>query len=102
VRRAAAEGGEAKAGPGEARVRKGRKKVGLRFTVHPEHEHEVAELYRDAGFDPLRIERSNDELVTFVVASRPEEEMFALITAVPSHYSALQGFVVGKAFPFEP
>ncbi len=67
--------------------------AGLRFTVLPQHEHEVAKLYRKAGFVPLRLEKQDDGCVTFVFASQPDERMMALLSAVPPRYSANQGFV---------
>ena len=66
-------------------------KVGLRFTVLPEHEREVTELYRAAGFTPLKVEKQDDGCLTFVFGRQTAEQMTRLIDAVPPHYSANQG-----------
>ena len=66
-------------------------KVGLRFTVLPQHEREVTELYRAAGFTPLKVEKQDDGCVTFVFGRQPADRMVRLIASVPPHYSANQG-----------
>lgn len=70
--------------------------VGLRFTVAPEHEAEVSDLYAKAGFTPLRIEHKEDGNIVFVLPKVPDDKMYSLITAVPSHYSVIQAFVARR------
>jgi len=68
-------------------------KVGLRFTVLPQHEREVTELYRAAGFTPLTVEKQDDGCLTFVFGHQPADRMMRLIDAVPPHFSANQGTI---------
>ncbi len=73
-----------------------KKAVGLRFTVKPEHEAEILELYLKAGFSPMSIEKNDDGNIVFVLPKVSDDLMYKLITAVPPHYSAIQGVVVGS------
>ena len=72
------------------------KSVGFRLTVRPEHEAEVAKLYDDAGFKPLSVGRKEDGNIVFVLPKVADDQMYRMMTAVPAHYSVLQGYVVGS------
>lgn len=68
--------------------------VGLRFTTSRENESIVRQLYVDAGFDNFSLDSDEDGLITFIFPKMDSARMFALVSAIPSHYSALQGFVI--------
>lgn len=75
--------------------------VGLRFTVPVEHEEEVADIFRKAGIEPMRVELE-EGCATFLFGHLSEDETLQLAAVLPIHYSAKKAYVIGKSFPFVP
>ncbi|HEY0622450.1 hypothetical protein [Sphingomonas sp.] len=69
------------------------------FSVSPENEAEAIAQLTAREFPPSRIE-TDEEGLTILVFAVPDEQMDALVRALPVHLSANVGIVVGDQPPF--
>jgi|EndMetStandDraft_7_1072992.scaffolds.fasta_scaffold829870_2 hypothetical protein len=71
-----------------------------RFSVLPENEAAAIEHLEERGYSPTIIERDDDGLSVLIFKPLPDDQMFALVQALPVHLSAKVGIVMGDQPPF--
>ena len=68
-------------------------------TIHlelaAEHAEDALARFRDAGFDPVSVERSEGS-VTYFFATPSDDRMAALLYAIPTSYYWNRGYIVGE------
>ncbi len=73
----------------------------MRFSVAAVDMEAAVAWVAERGFAPCRIEHHDDEAV-LIFPSLPDEQMAALVMAMPVHLSSKVGIVVGDRPPFAP
>lgn len=69
----------------------------LRFSVRPENEAAAVAYLKERGYAPAKVEKGGgDGLVVLVFAPLPDDQIFGLLQALPTHLSAKLGIVMGK------
>jgi hypothetical protein len=66
----------------------------IRKRILTEHAEDALARFRAAGFEPDQIDKGDNE-VAFEFLNVDDGDVYRLLTSVPSHYSAIQGFVGG-------
>lgn len=71
----------------------------MRFSVAAADMEAAVAWVAERGFPPCRIEHHDDEAV-LIFPSLPDEQMAALVMAMPVHLSSKVGIVIGDGPPF--
>lgn len=72
----------------------------VRFYVLAENEPAAIAHVNARGFSPMTIERGDGDTVILIFESRPDDELFELVQALPGHLSAKVGIIAGDRPPF--
>jgi hypothetical protein len=79
------------------------KSTPLRFSVRPENETAAVAYIKERGYSPAKIEKGRDDgLAVLIFAPLPDDQIYGLIQALPTHLSAKLGIMMGNRPPFGP